>query len=633
MLQKMRDQTQSVAFKVLVGIIVFVLAIFGFGTFNLFSTGDPAIASVNGDDITQNMLVNAAERERRRIAAQLGGEFNAELIDPVRLQSAVLDQLIGRTLLGQAAENLHVGVSRAQVDAAVVRNPSFQIDGVFSQDAYVAAVRSLGYTPQAFLDEMEEMLALEQMREGISDTAFLTERELGEQARLLNQRRDLAYLSFTPVAFADQVEVSDEEVALRYQENQLDYMTDERLDLAYVSLSWENLIDDPAIDVSEDEIVSAYEADRALAPASEERRSSHILLQLNEDRTEEQAMSELAALRARIEAGESFPDIARESSEDPGSASSGGDLGYVGRGVFDPAFESALFDLAPGEVSEPVRSSFGYHLIRLEDVRNTEYPALEAQRGEIELRLKRAEAEALFVERVRELDNLAFENPNGLQAISDQLGLETHTVDGVTRSQGEGLFTHEALRDAAFSEEVLESGFNSAAVEYAPASAAVVRLLKRHQPEPVPLAEVADSIRAEIVNERARVLAADAQTAAMARLEAGESVAEVADTYGLEWQKVELVRRNSTDVPREVLQAGFALRRPPEGGKSVGETALQSGGQALITVTRVQDGDVTTLSEAEISGVREFLADRISRTDFEGFYQTLEANAAIKRPE
>jgi len=189
------------------------------------------------------------------------------------------------------------------------------------------------------------------------------------------------------------------------------------------------------------------------------------------------------------------------------------------------------------------------------------------------------------------------------------------------------------LREAAFSEEVLESGFNSAAVEYGPSSAVVMRVSERHRPVPIPFDEVQADIREEIVAERSRRLADEAHESALARIEAGESVAAVADEYGLQWQKYELVRRNSTEVPAEVLQSAFSLRRPAAGGKSVGEVQLADGDPAVVTVTRVEDIEADALSESEISGVKTFLADRASRTDFEGFYQSVEAEASIRRPE
>lgn len=634
MLQKMRDQTQSTAFKVLVGIIVFVLAVFGFGAFNLFVGGDPEVASVNGEGITQGELAVATERERRRLASRMGAEFDPSMIDPVRLQGAVLDQLIARELLAQAADDLGVGVGQSRVESVVVGNPNFQAAGQFNQDMYRQMVQAMGFTPQEFLDDTAELMALEQLQTAVTDTAFLTRRELNLHASLLGQRRDVAYLPFDADGYRDRVDVSEAAVRTRYEENQRAYMTEERLDAAYVRLSADQLAGDPAIEVSEEDVRSAYESDRAAAPPDEERRSRHILLETGDDRNAEEAVAALEEARARVAAGESFADIAAELSEDPGSAEQGGDLGFAGRGIFDPAFEEALFALeAPGDVSEPVETDFGYHLIQLEAVRQNEYPEFAAVRAEIEQRLRREQAELLFEERLRELDNLAFEHPNSLQTIVDQLGLERVVVENVTREQGEGPFGTPRVRDALFGEEVLEKGFNSAAIDTGNGSAVVVRVAERYPPEQIPFETVAEEIRAEMEGERAAELARQAQGEALARIRAGENVSEVAADVGANWQTFQSVRRNATEVPRAVLEAAFELPRPGAGGKSVGEASLPRGGTAIVTVTSVTDGDVQSLTDSELAGMRGFLADRVSRLEFAGLYETLRREASVQRPQ
>ncbi len=634
MLQKMRDQTQSTAFKVLVGIIVFVLAVFGFGAFNLFVGGDPEVASVNGEGITQGELALATERERRRLASRMGGEFDPSMIDPVRLQGAVLDQLIARELLAQAAGDLGIGVGQSRVEQVVVRNPNFQTAGQFNQDIYRQAVQAMGYTPQAFLDDTAELMALEQLQTAVTDTAFLSRRELNLHAALLGQRRDVAYLPFDADRYRDQVEVTDEEVRTRYEENQRAYMTEERLDAAYVRLSVEQLAGDPAIDVSEEEIRSAYETERAAAPPEEERRSRHILLETGDGRTAEEAVAALQDIRERVAGGESFADIAAEVSEDSGSAGDGGDLGFAGRGIFDPAFEDALFALeAPGDVSEPVETEFGYHLIQLEAVRENDYPDFETMRQEVEQRLRRAQAELLFEERLRELDNLAFEHPNGLQTIVDQLGLERVVVADVTREQGEGPFGIPRVRDALFAEDVLDKGFNSAAIDTGDGSAVVVRVDERHLPEQIPFETVAEEIRAEMERERAGERAREAQAEALARIRAGENVSEVAADVGGNWQTFQSVRRNAAEVPRAVLGTAFDLPRPGSSGKSVGEAALPRGGTAIVIVTSVTDGDVQSLTDSEVAGMRDFLANRVSRLEFASLFETLRRDASVQRPQ
>lgn len=634
MLQKLRDQTQSLGFKILVAIIVFTLAVFGFGAFNLFVTGDPEVASVNGEGITQNQLARETERERRRLASRMGEDFDPGLIDPVQLQGSVLEQVIARTLLAQAAEDLGIAVSRARVDDVVVRTPSFQVNGEFQPELYRQAVQSMGYSPQEFLDDTAQLMALEQLQTGITDSAFLTRRELNVHAGLLGQRRDIAYLVFDAERFRDQVSVTDEDVRQHYEDNRRAYETVESLDVAYVTLTRDDLLDDPALEISEDELRSAYEAERAEAPPEESRRSRHILLEIGDGRSAADAVAELQALKTRVEAGESFAELAQDVSEDPGSAGQGGDLGFAGRGVFDPDFEEVLFALdEPGDVSEPVATDFGYHLIQLEEVRRTPYPDFDSMRADIERQLRREQAAGLYADRLRELDNLAFEHPNDLQTIVDTLGLQRQTVDGVTREQGPPPFDAAAVRDRLFTDDVLRNRFNSAAVEYADNRAVVMRVTERHAPEPIPFDDVADDIREEIELGRARTLAAQAYEEARERLESDASAAEIARDYGANWQTFELIRRNSTEIPRAVLQAAFALPRPGADGKRVGSAQMPSGGTALITVTRVQDGRADTLTEAELEGMRGFLADRVARLEFTAFYESVRNEASVRRAQ
>lgn len=631
MLQKLRDQTQSLFFKVLVGALVFVLAIFGFGAFNLFLTTDPSVASVNGDDITVNDVTIEAERERRRLAAQLGEGFDPNMIDPVMLQNSVINQLITRKLLSQAADDLGIGASSRQVDAVVLANPNFQIDGQFEENAYRRMVSMLGYSPSEFLSLTGELIGIEQLRNGIIETAFSPEWELKEHARILSQRRDLAYLAFGEAAFAENVEVSEDDVRVRYEENLLDYMTEESVDVAYVELTIDSLLDDPGIEVGDEDLLAAYEAEKSAAIADEQRDSRHILLQVTDERSVEQAEEEIRALRARIEAGESFAELAKQFSEDPGSAPAGGELGPVSKGLFAPEFEAALWSLDVGELSEPVRTEFGVHLIQLEEVVVNEFPSFEEMRDELALRLRRDAAARLFAERVRELDGLAFEQPESLDGISEQLGLEIRTLQGISRSEGSGIFGNVKLREAAFTDEVLEQGYNSPAVEYLEHRAVVARVTARHEPQAIAFEDVAEAIRAQIASERARLEIETAHAQALARLNAGDNVSDIASAYDLSWQTHSLARRSQPGIPPEVLRTAFELSRPT-GDKSVGSAEGADGTRYLITVTRVEDGDLATMTESEIDGMRRFLANRASNLDFDGFFQALEKEASIDRP-
>jgi peptidyl-prolyl cis-trans isomerase D len=280
-----------------------------------------------------------------------------------------------------------------------------------------------------------------------------------------------------------------------------------------------------------------------------------------------------------------------------------------------------------------VFTEFGTHLIQLESITITKYPTFDELRDEIDDRVRRAQAVELFRDRIRELDNLAFEQSDSLSGIIESLGLELETALGITRTTGSGIFGNIMLRDSVFSDEVLNNGYNSAAIEYVDNRAVVSRVTAQHAPAPIPLDDVREQINGVIVAERARLKIDAAHAAALARVQAGESVAEVAEDYALQWQTVELARRTQPGVPREVLQVAFNLVRPPESDKVVGDARTVTGEKYVVTVTRVEDGDVSTMTESDITIVRRLLADRASNVDFEGFYRTLEEAASIQRPE
>ncbi len=628
MLQKLRDQTQSTGFKIIVAVLVFTLAFFGFGAFNVFAPGDPAVASVNGDDITQGALLQETEREKRMLLME-GGE-SADL-DPLAMQSRALERLVTRTLLEQIVEDLDLAATPSRVNAAVVADPGFQIDGQFNSDLYRRGLSAMGFTPTDYMAALAKQMSSEQLQRAIADSAFATDWETSSFARLLDQKRDIAWLPFTVAHFSEGLTADAAEVETYYQEHQTELMTEETVDAAYVELAWDQMLDDPSIEVTEADLEREYAADKAAAQADEQRRSAHILLRTGDERTEAQAIAQLQDFSARIAAGESFAELAETHSEDPGSAQLGGDLGAVGRGIFDPDFEAALWALEVGELSAPVKSAFGYHLIRLDGIETVELPAFAEQRATLEERLRRAAAEELFTERLRELDSLAFENNDSLAAAAEALGLEVQRVEGVSRAAGDAVFADADIRAALFAPDVLLDGNNTAALEHGANRAVVARVDERHASVLKALDEVRPQIEALLIERAAQARLAAAFDAALAKVRAGEGVAAVADEQGLAWETVEAAGRTDPRAPSEVAESAFALSRPEAGGKSVGSAVLAGGGKAIVTVTRVIEGDASTLAESELDGLRELFVTRSKTMDYEALYQGYLADADISR--
>jgi peptidyl-prolyl cis-trans isomerase D len=630
MLQKMRDNLQGWGAKIVLGLVIVTLALFGFGAFDFFSTRDPVVASVSGQDITQSQLANEIERQRQRIAAQLGPNADLDMIDGARLREPVLDQLVNRALLVRTADRMGLTVSDAQIDRAIVASPEFQVDGRFERDRFRRVLGAMGYTPTSFRAELANDHRLRQLSAGVTNSDFVTEAEARTLARLLTQTRDIAYLKFAPEAFTARVDVTEEEVRAHYETNADAYVTTETVDVSYVALRLEDLAESPDITVTEEQIQARYEADRAEFTGGDQRRTAHILLEVGPDRDEDTARETLRAARERILAGEAFEAVAKELSEDAGSAATGGDLGFMSRGTLVPEYEAVAWSLAPGEVSEPVSTAFGVHLIKLLEVRFEEFPALEARRAEIVASLRRSAAEEIYVERVGELDQFAFEVPDSLDPVAARFGLEVVQVEGLERDSGSGVFADSRLRAAAFSDEVLDKGFNSRAIDSG--SVAVVLRVDRHHPaERRPFEAVAAGIREELVREQAEVLAREAAMQALDRLLAGEGTAAVAQAAGLEWTVLEKSRRTAAGVDPAILRAAFDLPRPTASARSARSVDVAPSGVAVVIVSAVYDGDYAAMSDAERAQLRLQWSQSVGNLEFAALFESAREAASIKR--
>lgn len=631
MLQKMRDNLQGWAAKVVIALIIVTMAMFGFGAFDWFTKADPVVASIGGEDVRQSQLTLEMERQRQRIAAQMGENFDPSIIDADMLRNSVLDGLVNRALLRSAAADMGLAVSESEIDRSIVANTEFQIDGKFDQELYRRLLAGAGHSPASFRREVANSYTLVQLNGGVSDTEFATEAESRTLARLVSQTRDVAFLTIDPASLTDTVAVSDEDIGDYYESHPDEFMTPESVDAAYVELAVDDIARNLDIDLTEDQITARYEADRAAFASNEQRRTAHILLEVGDARDEAAARTELLAVRARIEAGESFEDLAKALSEDAGSKAAGGDLGFVSRDALVPEYAEVAWSLAPGEVSQPVTTPFGVHLIKVLEARSEAYPPLEEKRASIVDSLKRSAAEEIYAGKVRELDELAFESPEGLDTLAGSMGLDVRSSEGVTRQSGLGPFGDAKVREAVFSEDVLEKGFNSRAVDLGD-RAVVVRALRHHPAERRNLADVTAEIRIRLVNEAAALAARDRAEAALAGVREGEGSATVAAAAGTEWTVLERARRTAAGIDAAILQAAFGLPRPGPTGRG-GATLVDLPGDriAVVTVSAVYDGDYAALTDSERAQLRQQWLDTVANLEFTALFESIRADTSISR--
>lgn len=637
MLQKLRDQTQSTGFKVLVGAIIVVLTLFGFGATNLFMAGDPEVAQVGDYSLTQSTLAVEMERERRRILAQMGPDFDASNIDPLQLSDYVTQQVVSRQVLYQTADELGIEVPPDVVNDELVASEVYQVDGQFNEGVYRQSLNMMGFTPVEFLNEFTDALSSEKVRDGVGGSVAMTDWELGEIIRVVNQTRDFAYLPLAVENYMDQVEITQEDIEIRYDEDASAYMTELAVNVSYISLSVDDLVDDESIVVEEEDIVSLYEDEKASSLRAEQRASSHILIQVNDDRGDAAANELITEIATRLQEGESFEALASELSEDPGSAQTGGKLDAVGKGIFDPAFEDALWALnETGEVSAPVKTDFGYHIIRLDGIEQEDYPSLESQREALALKVRRTMAAELFAEQARLLEDSAYEEQTSLAKTGENAGVDVLVAERVIESSPpEGLLSTPNVINAIFSDDVLE-GNNSNGIVLGEEQIVFVRVDEQFPPELKPLEEVADAIRTTLEREAALVLIDEHKAQGIARLEAGESVTEIANSLSSNWIQVDRATRTprtqqAAEVPNAVLNKAFSLPRPVPGERSVGIAEYQDGA-ALVTVTAVTQGDINVTAEAEVAELRRVVEGRSGRLELQGFMQAAENALGVTRP-
>lgn len=630
MLQRMRDGAQTLGARIMVGIIVVVLTVFGFGAFNLFAVGEPVAAVVDGEEITEAVLEAETERRRRNILAQLGEDADPSLIDSQALRGTTLDGLIQRALLTRFAGDLGVAVSDARISREIVANPEFQVDGSFDEDRFRATLASAGFSLLSYQERVAADGRLTQVTGAIADTALVADRAVRDAARVLLQRRDIAYLPVPAEPYVAAVELAEEAIAARYEADLDRYHTPETVDVEYVRLFFAAVMAEQT--VTETELRTAFDAaerDRLAAGDTARRRGAHILLEVGDERSEEEAVALLTATRAEIEAGASFADKAQALSEDSGSAAAGGDLGLAERDAFVQPFADALWELEPGALSAPVVTGFGVHLITLLEIEALPTPTFEDSRDALTETIKRQHAVERFDERLRLMDEIAFEESDTLAGISETIGLAIETAAGITREAGQGPFADAALRQALFQPDVLAEGYNSAAIRVGE-DAVVARVAARHPPAERPFDEVRETIRASMAAERGGEQAAVATLAALAQLREGAEVSAIAATMGSEWVVREGVSGSAEGVPPAILNAAFKLDPPPPGERSAIDVETPPDGYALVAVTRVQPGDYAAMTEADRATLRDQLGTLAEERDLTALIESLRAAADIE---
>jgi peptidyl-prolyl cis-trans isomerase D len=625
LIQRLRDGSDGVLAKVIVGLIIIVFGLFGFGSITTFLAPVPKVAEVNGEDVTQQAMEIAVERNRRLLQAR---GVPLDQINEDELRDNVLRGLISREILSQASDELGLYYSDALLDIEIISTGAFKVDGVFNADQFQNMIRGAGYTPMVYRDEMRTDSLFGQMLAGISQSAFVTESEGKRYSSLLSQTRDLAYLQIRIEELIDEVSVSDEEIADYYADRSGDFVTEETVNLQYVELKHEQLAAE--LEVDEEALEQYYRENQGDYSTDELRRVAHILIEASDDLSMVSAQVKANEIYGRIKQGEGFAAVAGDESDDVGSRDKGGDLGFNPQGTFFPEFEEAAYGLALDQVSEPVETEIGYHIIKLLELEQAVEPTLAAVRDEVEQRYRMYQTEDEFVTSSSRLAELLFEAID-LEAPAAELGLEVLSTGSISRDSENFLMVNNSAATAAFSADVLMDGNNSDLLELTNSQHVGIRVEEHSPSVTIPLAKVTEDIRYILQRGKAESLARTRADSIVEAINRGSLSQYVANEFGLDWVVAPSLSRFSRDIDPLVMREAFKLPRPEDDKESLGTAILPNGDSLVLRVSEVTNGPSIELIEAEVASVRENLASQHGSMDFQEFEDALTAEALIER--
>ncbi|HEY5701171.1 MAG TPA: SurA N-terminal domain-containing protein, partial [Gammaproteobacteria bacterium] len=420
-----------------------------------------SVAKINGAEIELREFQQAYQERRLQLQRLLGPDLSATL-DDARLRSETLDRMVNNELVLQAASTSGMRVGDAQLAGLIQSQGAFRANGSFSQQQYENWLRAQGYSPGGFEQIMRRDLLSSQFLSGLAGSSFVTEAELSFQRRLEAQQRTFRRL-LVPAEIYSDIDVDDAAIAAHYEANKTRFARPEQVTVEYLEVARADIA--RGIQVDDVELRRRYESRQASFITPEQREVSHILVSVGMDADQqatEIAKAKLAEIKAQLEAGASFADMAKEHSEDPGTAQNGGALGFIGKGVMDPDFEEAAFAMDDNAISDPVRTRFGWHLIKVTEIRAPKPRSFEEIKEQLRAEFQNEEADLIYSEQAEQLANLAFEHPESLEIASESLDLKPKISEPFSRSgAASGLGANRAVVEAAFSEDVLVSRNNS----------------------------------------------------------------------------------------------------------------------------------------------------------------------------
>ena len=620
MLHFIRERAQGWVAWFIVGLISIPFALWGINSY-LGGPSEVAVASINDELISQAEFQQAMKQYREQMRSRLGENFDPDLFDGIEIKRSVLNGLIEQKLLLSSSFSLGQTISDAGLSKIIQSTPAFQKDGRFDSEYYGLVLARVGLSPPRYEADLRNDLLTQELISNIQQTSALTTSGLDNVLQLEKQSRDVAYGVIFAQEQLDTVEVADEEVKQYFDKHQDNYLAPERVVVDYIELSIDQLKND--VDIDDEALKELYANNKEQFVGPEQRRVSHILI----EGADETALTTITAVKQRLESGEDFAVVANEISQDSGSAQQGGDLEFIQRGQMDTVFEEAAFALKNvGDVTEPVKTEFGYHLIKLTEVQIEDQTFADV-REQVESLYRYQQAEDLFYDKAEQLADLSYENPESLDVSAEELGLEIKTTDAFTRNGGVDILRNKKVINVAFSEDVLVNDLNSAVIELSESHLVVLHKNKHIAASRLPYESVAPAIKESLRFEQASAKARELGEAIMTQLKSGVTAESVFAENN--WHVSQTYDRIDPEVSAQILDRAFSIAKPTSEPQYFGFTAT-NGNYIVIKVEGVHAGNPADVSSEERDGLRAQLARINGESELQAFIDSLRAEASIE---
>ncbi|HEY0198869.1 MAG TPA: SurA N-terminal domain-containing protein [Rhodanobacter sp.] len=628
MLQAMRNKMHGWPAAILLGVCVLAMSLFGMESY-FTSRNDTFVAKVGKHEISQNAYQDRMNKLRQQASAEQGENFDASVFEKPETKQSVLDGLVDQQLLLKANDDWGMRVSDQAVRDYIASIPGFQINNQFDPTTYRTYLASQRQTSDAFENDIRASLATQILPNAINDSTIISDAQIDRFLSLASQRRDLRYFLLPRPALTDN-QVTDAQAEAFYKAHVADYMNPEQVSVKYIEVIGADLPPDAV--PSEDELKKRYEDEKKRFVQPEQRLVSHILINVPANATPDQQKSALAKAE-KIAAGANpgdFAKLAAQDSEDLGSRRQGGDLGWLEKGVTNPAFDAALFALQKGQISKPVLSPDGYHIIWLRDVRTGDAKPYADVRDQLIKEASGSGRDRKYNDVAGKLSDNTYQNPSSLEPAAAALGMPIKETVLFSRKGGDGITANSKLVAAAFSDDVLVQGNNSGLIDLGNDHSLVLHIDKHVAAAARPLSEVRADIQKRILDERVAATEKKQAEDAVMRLGKGEDIAAVASSLGATVQNAKEAVRGHSDVPVPLLKQAFLLAHPSPGKPQFAAVDMLDGTYALLAVDRVQDGDLSKISASERDTLKQQMGRVYGTEATQELIDTLKAKTEIK---